>query len=99
MKDETFSQKTATTILTIEDLLAELATVRECHYAQDREEQELGLRCIAVPVYDRLGHVVAELSISFPTIRFDEQRIDDYVQLLKTAGRISEKMGYHQYPS
>ncbi|WP_272660591.1 DNA-binding transcriptional regulator KdgR [Providencia sp. PROV150] len=100
LKDETFSQKTATTILTIEDLLAELATVRECHYAQDREEQELGLRCIAVPVYDRLGHVVAGLSISFPTIRFDEQRIDDYVQLLKTAGRnISEKMGYHQYPS
>ncbi len=39
LKDETFSQKTATTILTIEDLLAELATVRECHYAQDREEQ------------------------------------------------------------
>lgn len=35
--------------------MAELAVVREQHYAEDREEQELGLRCIAVPIYDRLG--------------------------------------------
>ncbi len=61
---------------------------------------ELGLRCIAVPVYDRLGHVVCRAIDFVPNDSFDEQRIDDYVQLLKTAGRnISEKMGYHQYPS
>lgn len=99
LKDESFTKKTDTTILSVDDLLVELAAVREHHYAQDREEQELGLRCIAVPVYDRLGHVVAGLSISFPTIRFDEQQLDHYVQLLKASGRrISEKMGYHHYP-
>lgn len=80
--------------------MAELAVVREQHYAEDREEQELGLRCIAVPIYDRLGHVIAGLSISFPTIRFDEQQLEYYIRLLKAAGRqISEKMGYHAYPS
>lgn len=99
LKDESFDKKTQTTLLSVEQLLAELAVVRECYYAQDNEEQELGVRCIAVPVYDRLGHVVAGLSISFPTIRFDEQQIDNYVLLLKTAARnISEKMGFHQYP-
>ncbi|MDD9338175.1 MAG: DNA-binding transcriptional regulator KdgR [Providencia heimbachae] len=98
LKDESFDKKTDTTLLNIDQLRAELATVRELHYAQDREEQELGLRCIAVPVYDRLGHVIAGLSISFPTIRFDELKIDYYVELLKNAGRIiSEKMGYHHY--
>ncbi|HBO23891.1 MULTISPECIES: DNA-binding transcriptional regulator KdgR [unclassified Providencia] len=100
LKDESFVKKTQTTLLSIDQLLAELASVRELHYAQDREEQELGLRCIAVPVYDRLGHVIAGLSISFPTIRFDELQIDHYVTLLKTAGRnVSEKMGFHHYPS
>ncbi|WP_083880267.1 DNA-binding transcriptional regulator KdgR [Providencia burhodogranariea] len=94
-----FIKKTETTLLSIEQLMAELTTVREQHFAQDREEQELGLRCIAVPVYDRLGHVIAGLSISFPTIRFDEQQLGTYVTLLKVAARnISEKMGYHHYP-
>ncbi|EML1935212.1 DNA-binding transcriptional regulator KdgR [Providencia vermicola] len=94
-----FVKKTATTILSSEQFMRELAEVRKLHYAQDREEQELGLRCIAVPVYDRLGHVIAGLSISFPTIRFDEQQLEYYIRLLKVAGRhISEKMGYHDYP-
>lgn len=99
LKNETFDKKTQTTLLSIDQLLVELASVRELHYAQDREEQELGLRCIAVPIYDRLGHVIAGLSISFPTIRFDELQVDHYVTLLKTAGRnVSEKMGFHHYP-
>ncbi|MCW2254001.1 IclR family KDG regulon transcriptional repressor [Providencia alcalifaciens] len=99
LKQVEFIKKTETTLVSIDQLMAELATVRKQYFAQDREEQELGLRCIAVPVYDRLGYVIAGLSISFPTIRFDEQQLDSYVTLLKSAARnISEKMGYHHYP-
>lgn len=73
--------------------------MRQKFYAEDNEEQEVGIRCIAVPVYDRLGTVIAGLSISFPTIRFDENKIDEYVSLIKHAGKnISEKMGFHDYP-
>lgn len=94
-----FVRKTETTLLNANQLTVELAMVREQGYAEDREEQELGLRCVAVPIYDRLGQVIAGLSISFPTIRFDEQQLEDYVSLLKVAGcNISEKMGYHNYP-
>ena len=94
-----FVRKTETTLLNANQLTVELAMVREQGYAEDREEQELGLRCVAVPIYDRLGQVIAGLSISFPTIRFDEQQLDDYVSLLKVAGcNISEMMGYHNYP-
>ena len=33
------------------------------------------LRCIAVPVFDRFGVVIAGLSISFPTLRFSEEDV------------------------
>lgn len=76
-----------------------LGHVREQGFAEDNEEQEEGLRCIAVPIFDRFGVVVAGLSISFPTLRFSEQRRHEYVNLLHdAAGVISEQMGYHDYP-
>ena len=34
-------------------------------FGEDNEEQEEGLRCIAVPVFDRFGVVIAGMSISF----------------------------------
>ncbi|MBY8260012.1 DNA-binding transcriptional regulator KdgR [Vibrio fluvialis] len=95
-----FIKHTDRTLENVEKLLEELALVRTQHYAEDNEEQEPGLRCIAAPVYDRFGHVIAGLSMSLPTIRFDEQRMGYYVDLLQTAGRnISLQLGYNNYPA
>ncbi len=80
--------------------MKKLAKVREQHFAEDNEEQEPGLRCIAAPIYDRFGQIIAAVSISFPTIRFDEERKDYYVGLLHQAGKnVSEQLGYHSYPA
>lgn len=90
-----FIKHTERTLENIEQLLEELALVREQGFAQDNEEQEQGLQCIAVPVYDRFGQVIAGISISFPTIRFGEECLSYYVELLKTAAnRISEQLGF-----
>lgn len=95
----TFIKHTDRTLENVDQLLAELAQVRCQHFAEDNEEQEPGLRCIAAPVYDRFGNVIAGLSISLPTIRFDDKRLSYYVELLQTAGRnISMQLGYNQYP-
>lgn len=94
-----FEQKTAHTLSGIDALLAELATVRETGFSEDREEQEMGVRCVAVPVYDRFGYVMAGLSISFPTIRFDEQQLAHYVTMLhQAAANISQQLGLARYP-
>ena len=80
-------------------MLVLLDKVREQGYGEDNEEQEEGLRCIGVPVFDRFGVVIAGLSISFPTLRFSEERLHEYVAMLHTAARkISEQMGYNDYP-
>ncbi|WP_394154202.1 DNA-binding transcriptional regulator KdgR [Vibrio maritimus] len=95
-----FKRHTEKTHETVEQLLDELNVVKQQHYGEDNEEQEPGLRCIAVPVYDRFGHAIAAISVSFPTIRFDEERKLEYIALLHKAGRnVSEHLGYHNYPA
>ncbi|WP_372378880.1 DNA-binding transcriptional regulator KdgR [Vibrio natriegens] len=99
LKDVKFVKHTDKTLENVEQFLTELERVRDLHYAEDNEEQESGLRCIAAPIYDRLGYIVAGLSISLPSIRFDEKRKSYYVGLLQTAGKnISKELGYHEYP-
>ncbi|MFC7777156.1 MULTISPECIES: DNA-binding transcriptional regulator KdgR [Pantoea] len=94
-----FRRSTAKTIVTAEALLTVLDQVKVQGFGEDNEEQEEGLRCIAVPVFDRFGVVIAGLSISFPTIRFSEEAKNEYVAMLHRAARnLSEQMGYHNYP-
>ncbi|CAI0731335.1 DNA-binding transcriptional regulator KdgR [Serratia ficaria] len=94
-----FTRSTAHTLGSAAELLPVLEQVRAQGFGEDVEEQEEGLRCIAVPVFDRFGVVTAGLSISFPTLRFSEDAKADYVKRLHTAARnISEQQGYHDYP-
>ena len=100
LKDVKFVKHTDKTMQNIEQLLVELKQVRRQGYAEDNEEQEPGLRCIGTPIYDRFGDVIAGLSISFPTIRYDDKRKAYYVGLLQTASKnVSEQLGYHDYPT
>lgn len=95
-----FIKHTEKTHENTDQLLAELERVKVQNYAEDNQEQEPGLRCIAAPIYDRFGIVIAGISISFPTIRFDEQKMTYYVQLLHHAGKnISSQLGYQNYPA
>ncbi|MBF9003219.1 DNA-binding transcriptional regulator KdgR [Vibrio nitrifigilis] len=99
LEDVDFIPHTERTHQNTDQLLNELHLVREQHFAEDNEEQEPGLRCIAAPIYDRFGMVIAAISISFPTIRFAEERKGEYVEMLHTACRnVSENLGYTQYP-
>ncbi|WP_338556355.1 DNA-binding transcriptional regulator KdgR [Erwinia sp. E_sp_B04_7] len=99
MAEVTYSKSTPRTVDSTEALLPVLERVRSQGYGEDNEEQEEGLRCIAVPVFDRFGVVIAGLSISFPTIRFAEEEKSRYVAMLHHSARIlSEQMGYHNYP-
>lgn len=60
--------RTARTLTSPADLLTELAAVRERGWAVDDEEEETGVRCLAVPVVDD-GRSMAAMSVSGPTAR------------------------------
>lgn len=95
----TFERFTGHTLANIDDLLAELAQVREQGYAEDNEENENGLRCFGVPIYNRMGRIITGLSLSLPIVRFEESKRAELVSLLhESAARISAELGYHDYP-
>ncbi|HZU00139.1 MAG TPA: IclR family transcriptional regulator [Ktedonobacteraceae bacterium] len=77
---------TETTITDAGYIRQELELIRQQGYAVDNGEQEEGVRCVAVPVYDSKGRVVAAVSISGPSSRLDSRRIP---QLLPHLKRIS----------
>jgi DNA-binding IclR family transcriptional regulator len=64
------------TIVSADRLKTEIARIRRCGYAVDNEELSLGLRCVAAPIFDYTGSPNYALSISGPTQRMTEEKID-----------------------
>jgi len=82
---------TPASITTLAALEKELERVRREGVAVDNEEIELGLRCIAAPVRDDSGELVAGLSVSAPADRLDP----DWEAIIReTADQISAAIGY-----
>jgi DNA-binding IclR family transcriptional regulator len=71
-----------------------LAEVRARGYAMDDGESTAGLRCIAGPVRDVTGQVVAAMSVSVPNVRFTPERQPVFRRvLLEGARRVSLRIG------
>ncbi|MFE7978843.1 IclR family transcriptional regulator [Streptomyces shenzhenensis] len=63
-------QVTPHTITKKADLLAEFETIRETGLAYDREEFQIGVTCVSIPLW-RAGEVAACITVSVPSQRFD----------------------------
>jgi IclR family acetate operon transcriptional repressor len=65
---------TRTTITTLPKLVRALRQVRVERFALDEGEYFEGLRCVAVPIRDPKGEIVASVGISSPVTRLPRQR-------------------------
>ena len=86
-----FPTFTANTITNMDTLKKEIDQVRKQGYALDNEECEEGVRCIAVPVRNFSGEVVAGISLSAPITRMDKDRTEQIIQYLKSIGADASK--------
>jgi IclR family acetate operon transcriptional repressor len=85
---------TVKTITTPSALRAELEHIRVAGHAIDDEEHAIGLRCIAAPVFDETGDVVAAVSASGPMARIVDERVAQLGALVLGASQaISVDMG------
>ena len=75
-------QRTEKTITNTARLRKELATTRSRGYAIDNEEAERGGRCIAAPIRDGNGAILAAISITAPTNRPTLDRMAEYVEVV-----------------
>jgi DNA-binding IclR family transcriptional regulator len=90
-----FPRYTKHTITDMESLKKELTWVRKSGYAMDNEECEEGVRCIAVPVKNFEGKVVAAISISAPVTRMDKKKIEEILPFLKDISqKASRELGF-----
>ncbi|WP_077214369.1 IclR family transcriptional regulator [Bacillus dakarensis] len=86
---------TENTITEKESFLKELNGIKQKGYALDLEENEYGITCIAAPIFDHLGRVVASVSISGPTMRMTEERLESLKEkMLHASKEISARLGY-----
>lgn len=76
----------------------EAKRIKKQGYATDKEEFAKGIICIACPIYDDGGNVIASIGISSFTIYDDINTLtEDKLPLLKQAARsISLKLGYKE---
>jgi DNA-binding IclR family transcriptional regulator len=88
-------RRTPHTITNREALAKEYDTVREREFAMDRDESVEGASCVAAPVRDDRGEVIAAISVSMLTARLkrlNEAKLDGQVK--QAAAAISARLGY-----
>lgn len=87
---------TPQTITTIDALLTALADVRSRGYATEVEELAFGRACLAVPVRDRSGAIVAALSVSGSLSALDlgGRQTELASRVVEFADQVSTGLGY-----
>lgn len=91
----TFERFTDNTITTKQSLKTELDLIKTQGTAFDNEEKSHGMRCVAAPIFNSYGEVVAGISVSGPTARLSLDRVNEVRNLVKNQANIlSLAMGY-----
>lgn len=84
--------KTYNTITTRESLMKELTVIRKQGYAMDNEEIEIGLSCVAVPVFQSKDSPGFAISVAGATPRIEDKVV--HTELLKDLKSISSQLSY-----
>lgn len=88
-------KRTPHTIDSVEALEEELRRVAVQGYALDLEENEMNIRCIAAPIRDASGEVVAAVSIASIVVYMSDERLSSLIPAVQEAGRnISGALGW-----
>ena len=87
--------KTPRSIVDPVEFCRQLGVVRERGWALDDEEDLVNIRCVAAPVRDMQGHVVAAISAVGTVLDITPERIDELAATLcATAREISQHLGH-----
>jgi len=86
---------TPNTITDPETLRSHLEEIRRLGFAVDDEEFDLGVRCIAVPVFDFRGKATGAIGISGPATRMTAERMPALTAIMVEIGKaLSERMTF-----
>jgi DNA-binding IclR family transcriptional regulator len=92
---ERLAALTPHTITSKKRLLEELRLTRERGYGLDEQEHEIGVRCVAAPIRNHSGEVIAAISVAGPEYRMPEPMAGSLIvaHICATARAISRELG------
>ncbi|NUB45862.1 IclR family transcriptional regulator [Fertoebacter nigrum] len=87
--------RTANTLTNPDELAERIRRVKRAGYATEDEECEEGTRCIAAPVHQADGRVIAALGMAGPRLRIKKRDFPSLADLvIGMAQKLSERLGY-----
>ena len=84
LRKVTIEKRTPHTIVEPDELDAILDAIRKTGYAVEENQTDLGVTCVAAPIFDD-ENVVAALSVSAPIVRMSESKRAKVVKLVRSA--------------
>ncbi|MDR2134280.1 MAG: IclR family transcriptional regulator [Treponema sp.] len=86
---------TENSISTHNELREELEKITRQGYSIDNEECEMGMRCVAIPVRDYTGAIIAGLSVTGPAVRMTFEKIHQNLpEMFAVSRQLSALLGY-----
>lgn len=77
------------------EIINDLIEIRKTKVAVDDREHQEHIRCVGSPIFDIRGNVIAAVSVSGPTSRVSDEKLELFKkEVKKTAQRISENLGW-----
>jgi IclR family transcriptional regulator, KDG regulon repressor len=95
LAQEIFERRGPNTHMNIESLLQDIRECRRRGWALDNQEAEPAINCVAAPIYDYRGQVIASISTTWILAQHPEMLPEEIATLvMKAAANISSNMGY-----
>ena len=97
LRSHTLKPYTSRTVGSVDALRQQLELIRQRGWSIDDQEHEDNIMCIASPVRDYTGSVVAAMSVSWPLFRFNQADFEKIVEEITNAtDALSAIMGWQK---
>lgn len=95
LESSSYQKRTEKTKTNTEELLWEITQSARRGWSVDDEENEESIRCIAAPIHDYSGRIIAAISLSGQRNIVTEERTEEIAKkVMETANEISKRIGY-----
>lgn len=87
--------RTPNSVVTPEDLIERIKRVKRVNYSVEDEECDLGTRCIAAPIRQADGRIIAAIGMAGPRLRIKKRDFPSLAEVvMDTAQKLSDRLGY-----